>query len=304
MTGYFILGKYYQDANIDFITEKLVYISYCSHFPTIENTKLSSDIGWGCTLRSGQMLLANTILRSYFNTFSYSNIPKCYYNILSYFRDNEKNIFSLHQFVKYYPKFDKNAGDWIGPYTLAKLVEYFSDTIYKLAKIKYLVFDNGELNNNLINFTDNETYLVTIPVRLSIDKIDINYHKNIIYLTKYPQFMGFIGGENNKSYYFLGSRGEELVYFDPHKVHLYLNDELDLGSYQNNKLGYLSLEKLSPTITICFYIQNEADLLLLENIPNHLPNIDYPLFTVNNVSVNKNILDNITKTEEDWDLVY
>ena len=116
--------------------------------------------------------------------------------------------------------------------------------------------------------------------------------------------MGFIGGENNKSYYFLGSRGEELVYFDPHKVHLYLNDELDLDSYQNNKLGYLSLEKLSPTITICFYIQNEADLLLLENIPNHLPNIDYPLFTVNNVSVNKNILDNITKTEEDWDLVY
>lgn len=41
----------------------LFWFSYRNRFPVLPNSTLSSDMGWGCMIRTGQMMLANAILK-------------------------------------------------------------------------------------------------------------------------------------------------------------------------------------------------------------------------------------------------
>ena len=254
------------------------------------------------------MLLANTFLRNQINIFGNTNLSKLYYNIISHFRDNINNIFSIHNFINKYKNYDKVAGNWIGPYTMAKLLEDFKQSIYKLYKIEYQLHLENNITSNLLYFNednDNKTntaYLLSIPVRLGLESINTNYYENILYLTKCPQFMGIIGGENNKSYYFIGSKDKYLLYLDPHHCNEYIDTTLNVESYRTSNVGYLNLNNLSPSLTLFLYIENSTDLLFLKNINFQLPNKEYSLFTVDSNNINK-IATKISSNEDNWNII-
>lgn len=41
----------------------LVWMTYRTNFPAIQNTGITTDCGWGCMVRSGQMILATSLNR-------------------------------------------------------------------------------------------------------------------------------------------------------------------------------------------------------------------------------------------------
>lgn len=285
MNNYYLLGCIYTDE-FNFKKELFskILITYKCNFPEICKTKITNDIGWGCTIRSGQMLLANTLLRNHLNLYNKTieentvNINE-YKKIISYFNDNYNSIFSLHNFTNYYEQMDIIPGNWVGPYSFCKILEYYKDVLYK-HNICYMNCINGELNlksiqinnKNNINNTNNTniSYLFTFPIRLGITEINSEYYRNILYYTKSKYFNGIIGGNKTSSFYFVGSVNSKLIYLDPHYVSKY-NLLQNIEEYYTKNINYLDIKNLSPTFSICFYCKNFNEISELINILKFVP---------------------------------
>ena len=60
--------------------------------------------------------------------------------------------------------------------------------------------------------------ILLIGSRLGIEKINPIYLKEIFRLMKMFSFNGLLGARKNRSYFFIGSQQDDLIFLDPHKV--------------------------------------------------------------------------------------
>lgn len=99
----------------------------------MSGSNLTTDCGWGCMLRSGQMLLAQGLLVHFLGrNWRYTENPSLYQQsqeamhrkIISWFGDNHSRSspFSIHQLVKVGEDTGRKAGDWYGPNAVANLI--------------------------------------------------------------------------------------------------------------------------------------------------------------------------------------
>ncbi|EFA84441.1 autophagy protein 4 [Heterostelium album PN500] len=86
--------------------KNILWFSYRKDFAPIENTNITTDIGWGCMVRTGQMLLARALLR---HLYQNENIPEVdrtrpsskYRKVMNWFCDlpTREHYYSIHQIV-------------------------------------------------------------------------------------------------------------------------------------------------------------------------------------------------------------
>ena len=276
-----ILGKKHKTFDYSF----LLYFSYKTNFDLINN--IDNDIGWGCTIRSCQMLLSNILLKNKLKD-KFGIIDEEYYDYIIYiFKDNYNSLFGLHQFIKYYEKYDKNIGDYIGPYTITSILENFNNILDSKFNIIYInnIYDNYSIKNILDNdINNNKSYLINFTVKLGINNIDEYYYEHIIDLIKNKYFMGIISGKELQSYYIIGiTEHNKLLYLDPHNVSVYSENILDKKDYYANNMYNLDIKYLSPTISFSFLINNKDEVLIFyENLKkNKILNIVDKLFDYN-----------------------
>ncbi len=287
----YILGN--KIKQIEQLYNNILYITYKLDFEKLENTDITSDIGWGCTIRSSQMMLSNVLLYKKFGL----NIEKNedYYYILYLFKDNYKSYFSFHNYIKNYKYYNKKICEWIGPYTVCSMIEKFCNILDNKFDIIY--------NHNLLErknlkkyFTKDKSYLLTFSLKLGINYIDKIYYIDIIELIKNNNFKGIIGGNEQSSYYFIGINNDfKLIYLDPHNPSVYKEDLYDDKDYYTNKFNYLNLNDLSPSLSFCFYFKNynEMDYFYKNIKKDNILNI-----------VEDNNIDNITtKKDNDWEVI-
>jgi len=139
-----ILGKSYHRIH-DYEARRsdesnLFWFTYRCDFPEISPYRISTDAGWGCMLRSAQMMLAQA-LRMHFKGRSWqppSALAKrrtdpFVGSILNWFADypsRQECVFSLHNMVAAgLAKYDVFPGEWYGPgtaaYVMRDLVELY-----------------------------------------------------------------------------------------------------------------------------------------------------------------------------------
>ncbi|KAM7301722.1 cysteine protease ATG4B isoform X2 [Ixodes scapularis] len=100
----YILGTKYStlheldDLRSD-VTSK-IWLTYRKNFPAIGGTGPTSDSGWGCMLRCGQMVLAQALMRRHLGRewrWEPGTKNKDYLYILRMFQDKKNCTFSIHQ---------------------------------------------------------------------------------------------------------------------------------------------------------------------------------------------------------------
>lgn len=99
-----------------------------------------SDTGWGCTVRSSQMLLSNVL----------SRLDFCGKRLCACFLDRLTSVFSVHNFVN--SQSEKRAGEWFGPSSatnaISKILSAHESVWLNLGV--YVSFD-GRLNTTVIS---------------------------------------------------------------------------------------------------------------------------------------------------------
>jgi len=267
----------------------------------------TSDSGWGCAVRVGQMLLAETYQRLLSENQRNELISRFLDN------QNEGSPFSFHNFVLSFARSDPNykIGTWLGPnnvcHCIKKLVGATTPDM-GLPKLNTFVCMDSTIVipelptfSNILDFTTETSVvnseevtplLLLIPLRLGLEKIYTDTYKSSILTALSIEYsVGFIGGRPRSAYYFFGysEDSEELLCLDPHTVQSYHGNTLKENSIDeyscSNPLVLSGVENLDPSLAMGFLCKNQNELddlisqlekLNLVAIMKSLPDFGFP----------------------------
>ncbi|KAJ3758700.1 cysteine protease [Lentinula raphanica] len=248
-----------------------IWLTYRSHFPPIRDRPSSptstmtnrskwnwtvgglggekgwtSDSGWGCMLRTGQSLLANSLLFVHLGRdWRKPPFPEMtreyamYVQIVTWFLDTPSELapFSVHRMALAGKDLGKDVGMWFGPSTAAgaikALVHAYPDAglgvavaiddLQMVTQMDVYAASHGASGSyprrgkSAVHTSwGGRPVLVLYGIRLGLDGVNPKYYDTIKMLYTFPQSVGIAGGRPSSSYYFVGSQADNLFYLDPH----------------------------------------------------------------------------------------
>nr|XP_055202173.1 cysteine protease ATG4B isoform X2 [Nyctereutes procyonoides] len=126
-----ILGRKYsifteKDEILSDVASRL-WFTYRKNFPAIGGTGPTSDTGWGCMLRCGQMIFAQALVCRHLGRdwrwTQRKRQPDSYFNVLNAFIDRKDSYYSIHQIAQMGVGEGKSIGQWYGPNTVAQVLK-------------------------------------------------------------------------------------------------------------------------------------------------------------------------------------
>ncbi|KAJ2617686.1 hypothetical protein H4S08_000194 [Coemansia sp. RSA 1365] len=208
------------------------YFTYRKGFPTITPSFYTSDMGWGCTYRTCQMLLAESFARvmlgRFWDPFRMNTHESTRHSrIIEWFHDmdTEQAFYSIHRMARTATEMDKRIGDWLGPSIAAHVMRRLSIKHPRCPITIHVAIDQtvyaSEVRKQALAYADVDKsvwhpLLLLVPVRLGLSRLNLSYIPKIKTLFQIPQSVGLVGGKPSRSFYFVGRQGDNLFYLDPH----------------------------------------------------------------------------------------
>ncbi|EEQ35540.1 Cysteine protease atg4 [Microsporum canis] len=284
--------------------ESRLWITYRSHFPPIPKTGgsssssmplgvrlrsqlidtqgFTSDTGWGCMIRSGQSLLANTLLFLRLGRgWRRGSQEQEESELLSLFADHPRAPFSIHRFVQHgATACGKCPGEWFGPAAAAQCIQALANGHPQAGLNVYITSDGSDIYERQFREIacrglgeDGEDdsikpTLILLGVRLGIDRVTPVYWESLKEVIRFPQSVGIAGGRPSSSHYFIATQGDTFFYLDPHQTRPSLPPRTagedvyspgELSTYHTRRLRRLHIREMDPSMLIGFLVRDEGD---------------------------------------------
>jgi len=271
-------GNNYADHIIDALDDigSRLWLSYREGFMVIPGSKYTSDVGWGCMIRSGQMLLAqallmNTVGRGFrLNQGSdeqYDALVKLFYDTTT-----ADSPFSLHNLLRIGDRYGVKPGTWLGPSIVCTamsraLNELTPHPVYG-ALVAYVALDCLVSKSEIMRVitaggNDWRPVLILIPLRLGVERLNPLYIPSLQNIFSYQECVGLIGGKSGHSMYFLGFQGNDLIGLDPHICQMcpdFSAPSVPNESFQCRSPRKVKLNAVDPSLAIGFVCRTPAEL--------------------------------------------
>lgn len=239
-----------------------------------EQNGFTSDSGWGCMIRSGQSLLANTMsIMDLGRDWRRGKLPDEERRLISQFADDSRAPYSIHNFVRCGEAIcGKYPGEWFGPSATARCIQELVNSRGLPLRV-YSTGDSPDVYEDCfmkIANLDGKCFhptLILVGTRLGIDKITPVYWEAVIASLQMAQSVGIAGGRPSSSHYFVGSQGHFLFYLDPHHTCNALPFHSDISHYgvedidtcHTTRLRRIHVREMDPSMLIGFLIKSQED---------------------------------------------
>ncbi|KAI8322076.1 peptidase C54, partial [Martensiomyces pterosporus] len=266
------------------------YFTYRKGFPTITPSFYTSDMGWGCTYRTCQMMLAEAFARvslgRFWDPFRLNATQNSRHGrIIEWFHDTDapNSHYSIHRMARTATEMDKRIGDWLGPSIAAHVMKRLSSRHSGCPLTIHVALDQtvyaSEVRKQALARDDDcigtpswNPLLLLVPVRLGLERLNLGYIPKIKTLFQIPQSVGLVGGKPSRSFYFVGRQGDSLFYLDPHvtRQHVPRSTSLDGQSrglfgipdtdeYHTSHICSMPIYRLDPSMLLGFLFNTEAE---------------------------------------------
>ncbi|XP_063702807.1 cysteine protease ATG4A isoform X2 [Culicoides brevitarsis] len=299
----YILGKCYNNPKQEMEVirgdiQSKIWCTYRRGFVPIGSPQLTSDKGWGCMLRCGQMVLAQALVALHLGRdwiWTRETRDPTYLKIIEMFEDNRKSPFSIHQIALMGNSEDKKVGEWFGPNTIAqvlkKLVKYDDWGSIDI----HVALDNVVVTEEILELCEVEKQiwkpvLLIIPLRLGLTDINPIYIPGLKKCFELPGNVGMIGGRPNQALYFIGYVENEALFLDPHTAqrcgsvgNKSNEEEIEMDeTFHQRFVNRIDFKHMDPSLAVCFLCTNRQEFdALIERFQRELIDSDIqPLFEV------------------------
>lgn len=238
------------------------YFGYRNGMMPLDNGA-DHDAGWGCMVRTGQMMLFAALRRA----LPGQDIREQSEQIALLFQDSFGAPFSIHCITREGAKHHVPIGQWFSPtaiaYTLKPLVE--SEPVTR-EQLRVVVAAEATLKLDELDLAFSSSpapaagVLVLVPLRLGPDRVTPPaMAKQVWAMMTLSWSVGIVGGRQNESLYFFGVQGDTMYYFDPHSVSPAFVSPETLGGVPTGAMASMLVADIDPCMLACFLLRNAAD---------------------------------------------
>lgn len=265
------------------------WVTYRSHFrPIMTNSgkKFTSDSGWGCTIRVGQMMLLAT-LRKHFTYYYSPEEAEKHTHILKLIEENLISApYSLHNILSL-GDVGKSPGQWFSPsdifsslikllritpvsnfipilcldYTINK-VEIYSEAC-EVTKAYLSTVRNSKNSPKSSRLIWKNSVFLMIPLMLGYRNIEEKFLNALKFFLSIPYSTGIIVDKSGSALYLIGFFGDMGIALDPHVVKKANKNLLEFKSRVLESVCehvvLVNLKELGPSVGVGFFVQGEQE---------------------------------------------